>query len=477
MKERDNDAARKKPLVKRFKPRPGTYNSGVKRPTPKRNAKGHFSTMMITNPHDKEVESVEFLTSEDLRNKGLIPIGSTGVAENQKTVFALDGFSESSASISRKKGPGSDTSTSVRDIIDLPAPRPSVGTSSNPKDGYFYTVGQENKFVFAWPRWVKTSDDIKGCLRSDCHYHEIGVTAACIRCSNVSVPVHKTDSPELDGVTATKVCGWYGTCNNPDCKDRTDSLSFKQALQLTKLRKHILTKELAQDCQVGDDYIEITPNTFSGSEHDSFEHRSSGAQSIPAPEHRSEGFVTPELVSTSTDPVSSSEGPISEPQNSKFSEPKRKTKRTADTSLQATDLTKTMTDESTSVNDESGTVLLDEYMKKRNHTPEQVFGLFFKASKDLPLTEEEEQDFDEYSGFEEVVQWYAREVECRAQKDVQARAAELSRLLEQEEAAKEKDELQKRIDRTARKALVKQTTEESQARASTVLSGHPHGPS
>ena len=130
-----------------------------------------------------------------------------------------------------------------------------------------------------------------------------------------------------------------------------------------------------------------------------------------------------------------------------------------------------MTDESTSGNEGSGTVLLDEYMKKRNHNPEHVFGLFFKASKDLPLTEEEEQDFDEYSGFEEVVQWYAREVDCRAQKDVQARAAELSRLLEQEEAAKEKDELQKRIDRTARKALVKQTTEESQARASIVLSG------
>ena len=83
MKERDNDAARKKPLVKRFKPRPGTYNSGVKRPTPKRNAKGHFSTMMITNPEDKEVDNIEFLTGEDLRKKGLITIGYTGDAENQ----------------------------------------------------------------------------------------------------------------------------------------------------------------------------------------------------------------------------------------------------------------------------------------------------------------------------------------------------------------------------------------------------------
>lgn len=137
----------------------------------------------------------------------------------------------------------------------------------------------------------------------------------------------------------------------------------------------------------------------------SSETRSSGAQRTPVPERAcSGGFVTPDLISSSSEPTSS--------------EPIKKTKRTADTHLVATDK-KTeqtgMTDESpvqgfmpkSSGEDDSLTkqfpCLNNMIQKKR--TPADVSKLFFKVSKDLPLTREEEEELDEYYGFGDVLGW------------------------------------------------------------------------
>ena len=56
----------------------------------------------------------------------------------------------------------------------------------------------------------------------------------------------------------------------------------------------------------------------------------------------------------------------------------------------------------------------------------------------IVLQGQEEDHFDAYYGFEDVVQRYTKEVGRRANAEVQAKAAEPARILEQEEAAAEK---------------------------------------
>ena len=98
MKEQHNHGAVKKPLAKRFKPRPGIYNIGVRKPTPKKGAKGRFAINMLTNADDKEADQIEFLNFEELTQKGLSAIATKVNPSGQpKIVFAIDGNVSSSS--------------------------------------------------------------------------------------------------------------------------------------------------------------------------------------------------------------------------------------------------------------------------------------------------------------------------------------------------------------------------------------------
>lgn len=103
----------------------------MRKPVPKRSSKGRFAVGMLTNKEDKESNKIEFLDDGGLRKKGLSAIGSIrATSSHPKTVFAIDESSISSSSQTRKKGPDSDTSASVKDIAVLPSTSP-IGTSAD----------------------------------------------------------------------------------------------------------------------------------------------------------------------------------------------------------------------------------------------------------------------------------------------------------------------------------------------------------